>query len=104
MAERLTDSAPADTGVITKSPDESVIALCTIFVPVFVAFTIAWGTEAPWTSVMRPTKRPDSTWPLVEEAAPRKRTRIIRFWILITSLRAFILVPQLLNFAVTDFW
>src|SRR5258705_10565252 len=46
---------------------------------------------------MCPTKRPDSTWPSVDKAAPTRRTRIVMFWTSATILRAFILVPQLLK-------
>src|SRR5882757_8887840 len=46
---------------------------------------------------MCPTKRPDSTWPSVDKAAPTRRTRIVMFWTPATILRAFILVPQLLK-------
>jgi len=63
VAVTLREYTPAATGVMTKSPDESVSAVCTMFVPVFVAFTIACGTCAPCASMMRPTKRPASTWP-----------------------------------------
>jgi hypothetical protein len=91
-AVTLRKYTPADTGVITKFHVKSVSAVCTIFVPVFVALRLHVA-HLRLHSVICPTKRPDYTWPEVDNATPRRRTRTSTFWIHVTVMRAFIFVP-----------